>query len=116
MTRVSFGMMPPKYKNVRTEVDGVTFDSKGEAGRYRKLALLERAGQIRKLRRQVKYDLSVNGQKVTSYRADFVYEELTDGAWLEIVEDFKGMPDQKFTIKLKLMKAIHGITVRVTSK
>ena len=53
-----------KYGNRKTEIDGLTFDSAKEAKRWGELKLLERAGRIRKLRRQVSYDLLVNGRKV----------------------------------------------------
>jgi len=33
-----------KYRNVRTEVDGIKFASKKEARRYQELRLLEKAG------------------------------------------------------------------------
>jgi hypothetical protein len=39
-----------KYKNEKTEVDGVKFDSKAEAARYGELRLLESAGLISDLR------------------------------------------------------------------
>ena len=81
-----------KYKAKKTIVDGIEFDSKKEADRYRELVLLERAGQIQNLRRQVKYVLipaiyapdivGVRGgrkrgkviERECSYIADFVYE------------------------------------------
>lgn len=44
----------PKYHNKKTVVDGRTFDSKKEAERYDELLLLQRAGAITDLSRQVK--------------------------------------------------------------
>jgi hypothetical protein len=35
-----------KFHAKRTQVDGIWFDSKAEAGRYGELKLLERAGEI----------------------------------------------------------------------
>ena len=35
-----------KYHAIKTTVDGITFDSRAEARRYRELKLLERAGVI----------------------------------------------------------------------
>lgn len=46
-----------KYNNKKVEVDGIIFDSKREAERYQELSLLEKAGVIRDLQRQVKYIL-----------------------------------------------------------
>lgn len=102
-----------KYGNARTEFDGITFDSKGEAGRWQELKLLERAGQITDLRRQVTYRLDVNGLHVCRYVADFAY---TDAQAEPVTEDYKGVLTPACRIKLKLMRAIHGIEVRLVSK
>ena len=45
--------MRNKYGNKKTVVDGITFDSRKEAKRYQELKLLEKAGEIKDLRRQV---------------------------------------------------------------
>ncbi|WP_416330384.1 DUF1064 domain-containing protein, partial [[Clostridium] innocuum] len=46
-----------KYGAVKTEVDGIMFDSKREASRYQELRLLEQAGEITNLRLQVPFEL-----------------------------------------------------------
>ena len=46
-----------KYNNKKSIVDGINFDSKKEATRYKELKTLERAGIIQDLQRQVKYVL-----------------------------------------------------------
>ena len=99
-----------KYGAKRTEVDGVVFPSRGEARRWQELQLLLRAGEISNLRRQVKYPLTVNGVKVADYVADYVYDER--GA--EVVEDWKGVRTPVYKLKAKLMRAVHGITIRET--
>lgn len=101
-----------KFGNKKTIRNGLIFDSKREAARYDQLLLLERAGRIRNLRRQVKYELRVNGVLIATYRADFVYEELERDAWTEVVEDSKGYPNDRWPMKKKLMRACHGIVVR----
>lgn len=98
---------PSKYRNVRTTVDGLRFDSKKEARRYRDLKLLETTGAIQNLRCQVRFDLIVNGEKIGFYRADFVYTE--NG--LETVEDCKGKRTAVYSLKRRLMRAIHGIEI-----
>ena len=55
--------MRNKYGNKKTVVDGITFDSRKEAKRYQELKLLEKAGEIKDLRRQVKYEL-IPSQKI----------------------------------------------------
>ena len=82
--------MQRKYGNKKVVVDGIKFDSKKEAARYKELCLLERAGAIQNLKTQVKFVLipsqKMNGRTVErecSYRADFVYTK--DGEM--VVED-----------------------------
>ena len=104
---------PPKYRNRKTVVDGITFDSAKEARRWIELTLLDKAGAISNLRRQVRFPLSVNGQLICTYIADFCYTE--NGH--EIVEDVKSAHTRKlpvFRIKYKLMRAIHGVAIRET--
>jgi len=96
-----------KYRAKKTTVDGIKFDSKKEAARYRDLKLLEKAGEITDLELQPKYDLIVNDTKCGFYKADFRYIE--NGK--EVVEDVKGMKTPVYNIKKKLIKAIYGIII-----
>lgn len=115
-----------KYNNKTTIVDGEVFDSKKEAARYRELLLLEKAGAISYLQRQVKFVLiptqreaDTRGprggirkgrtlEKECSYIADFVYYE--NGRM--IVEDTKGFKTKEYIIKRKLMLHVHGIQIK----
>ena len=106
-----------KFHNVRTEIDGITFDSKREAKRYMVLTMLELAGEIRNLKLQPEYVLEVNGVKICKYVADFAYQERRrDGSWLSVVEDVKSPATRTavYRVKKKLMLAIHEIEVRET--
>jgi hypothetical protein len=96
-----------KYHAVPTVIDGIRFDSKAEAARYRDLRILEAAGEIYNLQVHVQYPLVVNGIKIGSYEADFVYGE--NGRI--VVEDVKGVKTPVYRLKNKLMKAIHGIEI-----
>lgn len=119
--------MKNKYHAVKCQVGDVVYDSRKEMRRHQELLLLEKAGMIRNLRRQVKYILipaqreviMKNGvpkpgkviERECSYYADFVYEE--NGH--TIVEDVKGgnaTKTREFVIKRKLMFYVHGIRVR----
>ena len=102
-----------KYGAKRTEVDGVVFDSRGEARRYRDLTLAQAAGVIAGLELQVKYPLVVNGVKIADYVADFRYQE--NGQ--TVVEDFKSPATitPVYRLKRKLMKALHDIDILETS-
>jgi hypothetical protein len=98
-----------KYNARKTVVDGITFDSLGEACRYGHLCILLRSGSIRNLVAHPRFTLEVNGQKICSYIADFIYENAVTG--VQIVEDYKGKRTPVYSIKKKLMKACHGVEI-----
>lgn len=102
--------MKNKYKAIKVIVDGIKFDSKKEARRYGQLKLLVRAGEIKDLKLQPKFDLIVNGKKVGYYKADFEYIE--DGE--RIIEDVKGVKTTTYNLKKKMIKAIYDIDIRET--
>ena len=95
-----------------TALDGQKFDSVKEYHRYGMLRLLERAGKISDLKRQVKYELipKQEGERACSYIADFTYYE--DGKL--VVEDCKGFRTDAYKIKKKLMLWVHGIKIKET--
>lgn len=105
-----------KYNSKKTIVDGRKFDSKKEARRYQELLLLEKAGEIKNLSRQVKFVLIPSQRDETgkvverecSYKADFTYEE----GIKTVVEDVKGYRTKEYIIKRKLMLYQYGIRIR----
>ena len=99
-----------KYGNKRVVVDGRLFDSKAEAARWQELCLLERAGEITELERQVEYELipKQKGERAVKYIADFRYID-HDGK--TVVEDTKGVKTPVYILKRKLMLQVHGIRV-----
>ena len=120
-----------KHKNIKTTIDGMTFDSRKEARRYCELKILGRAGEIEHLQRQVPFELipakyepdaigSRGGvkrgkciERAVTYIADFVYRDKRTGEL--VVEDVKGYKEglayQVFSIKRKLMLHVHNIKV-----
>ena len=92
--------------------DGQVFDSVKEYHRWGMLKLLERAGRISDLKRQVSYELipKQKGERACSYVADFTYME--DGKL--VVEDCKGFRTPEYRLKRKLMLWIHGIRIKET--
>lgn len=111
-------MPTSKYHARKTVVDGITFDSRREAKRYGELKLLERAGAIKGLRRQVRYELipafDVGGKhyRPTSYVADFVYTDCETGG--EVVEDCKGYRTDVYRLKAKLFAHKFGVVILET--
>lgn len=102
-----------KYHAEKTEVDGIRFDSKKEADRFARLKLLEKAGVIKDLKLQPRFELQepfiCDGKKERKieYVADFQYE---CGGKI-IVEDVKGAKTQVYKLKRKLFLYKYGNTV-----
>ena len=104
---------PLKFKNKRTEVDGIVFHSKREARRYQDLKLCQQAGVITDLALQVNYPLVVNGIKIAAYCSDFNYMK----GGQQVVEDVKSDFTRKlmwYRMKKKLMLALYGIEILET--
>lgn len=110
--------MPSKYHARKTVVDGITFDSRREAKRYGELKLLERAGEILDLQRQVRYELipafDCDGKhyRPTSYVADFVYTDCKTRK--RIVEDVKGVRTPVYRMKAKMFAYKFGVSILET--
>ena len=100
-----------KYNNTKIRVDGRLFDSKAEAARWQELQLLERAGEIAELERQVEYELipKQKGERAVKYIADFRYK---DHEGETVVEDTKGVKTPVYILKRKLLLWVHGIRIR----
>lgn len=107
-----------KYHATKTVIDGITFDSKREAKRYQELKLMERAGKIRCLRRQVRFELlpafDAGGKhyRPTSYIADFVYTDCGTGE--VVVEDVKGVRTDVYRLKSKMFAHKFGVAILET--
>ena len=118
---------PHKYGATRVNIDGYTFASKLEAGRYRELKLLEKAGAITNLTVHPKFKIEINGEHICDAIMDFSYLKSGDGqAPLGVndlggihfkkdvvVEDTKGHDLPISKLKRKLIRAVHGIEVEV---
>src|SRR3546814_11142842 len=94
-----------KYRAQRTDVDGITFDSKAEARRYSQLKLLETAREIKDLELQPSYPIQIEGVKVCTYKADFTYLDRLTGK--RVVEDVKGFKTPVYRLKKTLVKAMY---------
>lgn len=125
-----------KYNNIKVNINGVIYDSRKEARRHQELMLLERAGEIKHLSRQVRFVVIPSqyesyerygkkgkrlkdGQRLLEkecvYVADFQYQDTRTGKL--IVEDVKSEATKKkesYIIKRKLMLLTHGIKILET--
>lgn len=118
--------MRNKYHNKKIEANGIIYDSKKEFKRHNELLLLEKAGAIQDLKRQVKFVLipaqrepdtiGVRGgihkgktiEKECAYIADFTYKE--NGSL--VVEDTKGFRTKDYIIKRKMMLYFYNIRIK----
>ena len=116
-----------KFGNKKITIGDETFDSAKEYRRFCELKLLQRAGKIKDLQRQVKFVLiptqresdevgargGVKKGKVIeqecAYLADFVY---VNDKGETVVEDTKGFKTKDYIIKRKLMLFVHGIRIQ----
>lgn len=94
-----------KYNAVKTEIDGIKFDSKAEANYYSELLIKKKAGVVKSFIMQKDFTLQEaftreNGERIkaTRYRADFVVK-YADGH--EEVVDVKGMKTRVYINKKK---------------
>lgn len=115
-----------KYHSRKVTKNGITFDSVKEYRRYCELSLLEKAGAIKDLKRQVEFVLIptqrepdsvgkrggiIKGKTIelaVKYVADFVYTE--NGK--QVVEDTKGFKTKDYILKRKMMLYFHGIRIK----
>jgi len=101
-----------KFGAISTTVDGIKFPSLKEARRWGELRLMEKAGEIRNLRRQVAIPLmGQNGPLRTrtgrpmKITVDFVYEDRRLG-WAEVYEDSKGKPTRDYEVRKAVVEAM----------
>ena len=109
---------PSKYRNRKTVLDGITFDSEREASRYQELKVLADRGVIEDFRHQapfvlapgVRFSDEKRAKPALRYVADFSYR--IDGRL--VVEDVKSRVTAgaaAYRIKRHLMLSVHGIEV-----
>ena len=98
-----------KFNAVRTEVDGISFQSKLEASYYVHLKLLVRAGEVVFFMRQPVFHLPGK----TRYSADFQVF-YADGSVAFI--DVKGQETKEFLRAKKQVEALYPVTIEVVKK
>lgn len=100
-----------KYRNIKTYVGDELLDSKKEARCYSTLMLLQRAGAIRDLQRQVPFVLldaytNNKGEKIREikYLADFVYYDIQKSQWTVVDVKSAATRTQVYKLKKKLFE------------
>lgn len=101
-----------KYGNVKTERDGILFDSKREAAYYGELKIREKAGEVTGVELQRPFKLlGPKGELMATYKADFAFWDHIEDRFRVI--DVKGVETKEFRLKRKMMRALLGIEVEV---
>lgn len=128
-----------KYRSKKVTVDGVTYDSQKEYYRWCELCLLQKAGKITDLERQVKFELIPAQYRTVETGERYKRNNLARGIRAgdpktkevcleqscvyiadfvyrengrQVVEDTKGVRTEAYKIKRKLMLYIYGIKIR----
>jgi Protein of unknown function (DUF1064) len=102
----------PKYNNKKTIINGITFDSKKEADRYVFLTHRATIGEVVDIHLQVPFVFALEGKKMFTYKADFVYFDKVANEL--IVEDVKGFRTPIYKLKKKLIESQHKIKITET--
>ena len=98
-----------KYNSKKTQIDGITFDSKKEAERYGFLKILEKAGEITDLILQHPFTFTIDGVKMFTYKSDFMYYDKAQAKI--IIEDVKGMKTPIYKLKKKIIEKHYNIKI-----
>lgn len=114
--RRKMGVKPPlplegkksKFRNQKTEVDGIIFDSKAEARYYQTLKAYEKIGMVNGLKLQPAFELQPaytkkNGEKIKAivYKADFEYYDQNGN---RVIVDVKGYKTEVYRMKKKIFE------------
>lgn len=107
-----------KYRNKPKVINGERYDSIKEANRHGELKMLEKAGKIERIERQVPFLLlpqkkrsDGRTEREVFYYADFVYYD--NERQCLVVEDVKSRATvtKDYVLKRKLMLSVHNISV-----
>ena len=105
-----------KYHNKWVIIDGLKFQSEKEGKRWQELKLMERAGKIKGLARQLRIEIVPKTKlyRAVTYIPDFVYFDNSIGK--TVYEDVKGMRSgaayELFKVKQKILYWRYGIEVK----
>ena len=105
-----------KYRNRKTLIKGILFDSEREGLRYLELLSREKAGEIQDLKLQEAFEIQPAFKKdgkhyrAIYYVADFSYNQ----GGQRIVEDVKGFKTAVFQLKRKMFEYRYpDLTLRI---
>lgn len=94
-----------KYRNIKTYIGAVQFDSKKESNRFLELKMLEKSGVIQNLERQKRFEIvpKTKDERAVFFVADFTNIE-NDKLICEDVKSAITRKNSTYIIKRKLFK------------
>lgn len=107
-------MKRSKYRNKKTEFNGVMYASRLEAEYAALLAVRLKAGEIDYLETQKRFDAVINGKKCFAYIADFYFFDKVANRWR--IVDVKGFETDVFKLKRKVIEALHGNEIELVKR
>lgn len=123
MTRAWYANFQRAAAEDRTR-DGIVFHSVSERDRFDTLVLMQHAGEIANLKRQVRFPLVLPGGRhilirspgypkgrTASYTVDFKYDDVASGE--TIYEEWKKFDDSYSRLRRAVAEACYDITIRV---
>ena len=100
-----------KFRNIKTIVDGIKFDSKKEALRYGQLKLLKHGGIISAFEIQVRFPIMFEGKKICTYIADFITYDMKGNRTIEDCKSDFTRKNPVYRLKKKMMNIINGLEI-----
>lgn len=123
--RPAFAKFNKPFASKKVKIDGITWDSIAEAGRWNQLKLMQQAGLIKNLAHKPKLPLMITNIKTGAveklgrgyFTADFEYDEYRDGAWRHVIEDYKGAVDYEMSaLRRRIAELVNGVEIKVVRK
>jgi len=110
--QINAQMSPPakkvkkqKYNAIKTQIDGVKYDSKMEAKRHQQLMIKEMAGLIKHLKcHGLILDLGPTDKSRSRYKPDFSYFDCEKGVY--VIEEVKGFRVRDWPPRAALIKRV----------
>lgn len=104
---------PNKFGAIKTTLDGHRFDSKREAAVYADLNVRVKAREIVQLQVHPQFEITVNGNLIAKYKADFSFKEISGRFRVIDVKSPATAKKRDFVLIRKLMLALYRIEVEV---
>lgn len=100
-----------KYRNKKVSYAGIKFDSKRELAFYKKLELLQRAGEIKSFKHQVPFTIqdgyiNGDGKKIRPIRMVLDFEVSYPDQTVTLF-DAKGFMDTEWALKKKIFEKVY---------